>query len=119
MIELPKKILLTGVAGFLGSHLLDKLLRLGHEVVGIDNLSMGKLENIAGHLSKKGFQFLQKDVTEQSTFSNLDNKFDCIVHLSCFQNSALWESYRYSKNELSRYGECSRASTSSSIASVF
>ncbi len=85
MIELPKKILVTGVAGFLGSHLLDKLLRLGHEVVGIDNLSMGKLENIAGHLSKKGFQFLQKDVTEQSTFSKLDNKFDCIVHLAAFK----------------------------------
>ncbi len=85
MIESPNRILVTGVAGFLGSHLLDKLLTLGHEVVGIDNLSMGKLENIAEQLSNKSFQFLQKDVKEQSTFRNLDNNFDCIVHLAAFK----------------------------------
>jgi UDP-glucose 4-epimerase len=85
MAEATHKILVTGVAGFLGSHLLDKLLASGHQVIGIDNLSMGKLENIAEHLSNKAFQFLQKDVTEKSTFENLENDIDCIVHLAAFK----------------------------------
>ncbi|MBO3462944.1 GDP-mannose 4,6-dehydratase [Aetokthonos hydrillicola Thurmond2011] len=84
MVSFPKKVLVTGVAGFLGSHLLEKLLNGGHEVIGIDNLSMGKLENIAEHLTNKSFQFLQKDITEKSTFDNLDN-VDCIVHLAAFK----------------------------------
>lgn len=85
MIELPRKILVTGVAGFLGSHLLDKLIASGHEVIGIDNLCMGKLDNIAHHLTNKAFQFLQKDVTDKATFDNLENDIDCIVHLAAFK----------------------------------
>ena len=85
MIGVSKRILVTGVAGFLGSHLLDKLLASDHEVVGIDNLSMGKLENIAEHLTNKAFQFIQKDVTDKATFDNLDNDIDCIVHLAAFK----------------------------------
>jgi UDP-glucose 4-epimerase len=84
MVDFPKKVLVTGVAGFLGSHLLEKLLESGHEVIGIDNLSMGKLENVAEHLTNKSFQFLQKDITEKSTFDNL-GQVDCIVHLAAFK----------------------------------
>jgi UDP-glucose 4-epimerase len=80
-----RKILVTGVAGFLGSHLLDKLLASGHEVVGIDNLSMGKQDNISGNLHNKAFQFLQNDVTEPSTFQSLEQNFDCLVHLAAFK----------------------------------
>lgn len=80
-----KKILVTGVAGFLGSHLLDKLLASGHEVTGIDNLSMGRQENIAGNLGRKPFRFLRKDVTDPSTFQNLAEDFDCLVHLAAFK----------------------------------
>lgn len=85
MVNLHRKILVTGVAGFLGSHLLDQLLAAGHEVVGIDNLSMGKLENISHNFEHKGFQFLQKDITDKATFDNLDNDIDCIVHLAAFK----------------------------------
>jgi UDP-glucose 4-epimerase len=85
MNNVPKKILVTGVAGFLGSHLLDKLLTCGHKVVGIDNLSMGKQENIAGHLYSNKFQFLRNDVTEPSTFQSLEEDFDCVVHLAAFK----------------------------------
>jgi len=85
MIKPPKKILVTGVAGFLGSHLLDKLLASGHEVVGIDNLSMGKPENVALHLDNKAFQFLHKDVTEASTFAGLGEDVNCVVHLAAFK----------------------------------
>jgi UDP-glucose 4-epimerase len=85
MTNIPRKILVTGVAGFLGSHLLDKLIACGHEVIGIDNLSMGKIENIGHHLTNKQFQFLQKDITEKSTFDNLATDIDCIVHLAAFK----------------------------------
>lgn len=85
MLETKKKILVTGVAGFLGSHLLDKLLDSGHEVVGIDNLSMGRLENIAEQINNQAFKFLQRDVTEPSTFCDLEKSFDCIVHLAAFK----------------------------------
>ncbi len=84
MIVLPRKILVTGVAGFIGSHLLDKLIAAGHQVVGIDNLCMGKLENIARHLDNPAFQFLQRDITEASTFADLED-FDCLVHLAAFK----------------------------------
>ena len=80
-----KKILVTGVAGFLGSHLLDKLLASGHKVTGIDNLSMGRQENIIGNLRSKAFQFIRKDVTEPSTFQSLKQDFDCLVHLAAFK----------------------------------
>lgn len=85
MTNLPQKILVTGVAGFLGSHLLDKLLKAGHDVIGIDNLSMGKLENISHNFGYKTFKFLQKDITELSTFEDLDGDVDCIVHLAAFK----------------------------------
>ena len=79
-----QKVLVTGAAGFLGSHLLDKLLASGHEVVGIDNLSMGKLENLSHHFANKRFQFLEKDVTQAETFEDID-QIDCIVHLAAFK----------------------------------
>lgn len=80
-----KKIVVTGVAGFLGSHLLDKLLNLGHEVVGVDNFSMGSQGNIAKHFNNESFKFFQSDVTEPSTFHSLGEDFDCLVHLAAFK----------------------------------
>jgi UDP-glucose 4-epimerase len=81
----PAKILLTGAAGFLGSHLLDKLLAAGHGVVGIDNLSMGKLENIAAHLNNAAFRFLPRDITDPAAFRDLPTDFDCVVHMAAFK----------------------------------
>ena len=80
-----RRILVTGAAGFLGSNLVDRLLSNGHRVVGVDNLSMGRIENIAAHLEKSDFQFLKRDVTEHSVFDQLDRDFDCIVHLAAFK----------------------------------
>jgi len=85
MTNSAKTIVVTGVAGFLGSHLLDKLLGSGHQVVGIDNLSMGKLENIREHLGSGGFRFLKRDVTESSTFTDLPGAIDCVVHLAAYK----------------------------------
>jgi UDP-glucose 4-epimerase len=85
MSSSTQKILITGVAGFLGSHLLDRFLAAGHTVVGIDNLSMGRLSNIEHHLSDDRFVFLQRDVTQRVAFVDLDGDFDCIVHLAAFK----------------------------------
>lgn len=56
------KILLTGAAGFLGSHLTSKLLDSGHEVIGIDDLSTGSLANLTDALSNPSFSFIEHDV---------------------------------------------------------
>jgi UDP-glucose 4-epimerase len=81
----PRKLLVTGVAGFLGSNLLAELLARGHEVIGIDNLSMGRLGNVAGYLGDPGFRFLQRDVTDPAAFGDLDQTVDCVVHLAAFK----------------------------------
>lgn len=79
------RFLVTGVAGFLGSNLLERMLRDGHEVVGIDNLSMGSLDNIIEFQSNPKFRFLKRDVIHPETFADLDGKFDAIVHLAAFK----------------------------------
>jgi len=78
-------ILLTGVAGFLGSHMLDKLLQQGHHVIGIDNLSMGKISNIESNLTRKEFDFHKADIRHASTLASLDRDVDCIVHLAAYK----------------------------------
>jgi UDP-glucose 4-epimerase len=79
------KVLVTGVAGFLGSNLLDRLLTEGHEVVGIDNLAMGSVANIESHLADPSFTFVEADITCAEAFENLDDPVDCIVHLAAFK----------------------------------
>lgn len=122
----PEKILITGVAGFLGSHLLDRLVSAGSQVVGIDNLSMGKLENIAHHLDNHSFRFVRADVTRSATFRSLEREagdIDCIVHLAAFKIprygnaiDTLRTNYRGAENVLEfarRVGcKCVMASTS-------
>ncbi len=80
-----KKVLVTGVAGFLGSNILRVLLENGHDVVGIDNLSMGKIENISEFLDNPQFSFLKRDVVEEGVFRNLGSGIDVIVHLAAFK----------------------------------
>ena len=62
MGSLSDKVLVTGAAGFIGSHLTDLLLKLGYEVVGVDNLSAGRLENLDNALKYKNFKFIRSDI---------------------------------------------------------
>ncbi len=80
-----KKVLVTGVAGFLGSNLLTELLEKGHSVVGIDNLSMGRMSNIDAHLENEAFTFLQRDAMEKETFADLPDDIDLAIHLAAFK----------------------------------
>lgn len=80
------KILLTGGAGFIGSHVADVLLQNGHMVVIVDNLSTGKIDNVKflekKHKDRKqNLLFIKGDITNKKTFKKLE-KFDCIVHLA-------------------------------------
>jgi UDP-glucose 4-epimerase len=77
-----KQILITGVAGMLGSHLLDALLERGNKVIGIDNLSYGKMENIAHNLENENFSFYRVDVRDIDTLKILSKDVDWIVHLA-------------------------------------
>ena len=72
-----KKILITGVAGFLGSASAKKLIELNYEVHGIDNLSSGKIENIP-----KGIIFSKIDISKEKKFNFLPNDIDCSMHVA-------------------------------------
>ena len=69
----------TGAAGFLGSHLTDLLLARGHKVIGIDNFVTGAVDNIAHLGGKRNFKFIQQDVTE---FIFLDGRVDYVWHFA-------------------------------------
>jgi dTDP-glucose 4,6-dehydratase len=69
----------TGSAGFLGSHLCDRLLAEGHEVVGLDNYSTGNARNIAHLAGEKRFRFVRHDVTR---FIFVDGPVDAVLHFA-------------------------------------
>ena len=60
------RILVTGCAGFIGSHLSEELLRRGYTVLGIDNLSNGKLSNINSFINNKNFKFIESDINNKT-----------------------------------------------------
>ena len=75
------KVLVTGCAGLIGSHLVDDLLASGNQVVGVDNLSYGNLDNLHIALKSKYFTFLNIDV-KNICFELSNKEFDVIYHLA-------------------------------------
>ena len=76
------KYLITGGAGFIGSHLADALIAKGHQVMVIDNLSTGRLENIS-HLEKNSnFDLTVESILNTDALDDLIKKSDCVVHLA-------------------------------------
>lgn len=76
------RILVTGAAGFIGSHLVEKLLEAGHEVVGIDNLSVGSLPNLESSLKHSSFNFVRVDIRSKQELSDVEGKFEIVLHLA-------------------------------------
>ena len=79
---MPVRALITGGAGFIGSHLAEQLLNRGQEVTVIDNLSTGQFENIA-HLEKRiGFHYAIEDIRNTAVMDRLVSECDVIYHLA-------------------------------------
>ena len=73
------RVLITGAAGFLGSHLADRFLRDGHEVVGLDNFLTGSADNIAHLTGHARFAFLRHDI---STYTYVAGPLDGVLHFA-------------------------------------
>jgi dTDP-glucose 4,6-dehydratase len=73
------RVVVTGGAGFLGSHICDRLLERGDEVVAIDNLLTGRLENITHLFGRDGFTFVKHDV---SKFVHVPGEVDAVMHFA-------------------------------------
>ena len=76
------KILITGGAGFIGSHLADKLIREGHSVSGLDNLSTGSLNNIKHLFENLNFEFHKESILNKKIVDDLVSNADLIFHLA-------------------------------------
>ena len=76
------KVLITGGAGFIGSHLADELIKKGNEVVVLDDLSTGRFENIAHLDGKKNFHFVEGTILNEALVDKLVEKCDVVYHLA-------------------------------------
>jgi nucleoside-diphosphate-sugar epimerase len=81
MAKVCRKILVTGGAGFVGSHLIPQLLMNGHSITVLDNLSTGKIENLKGSVDHPKFTFYQADITDGS-LTNIFEGIDAVIHLA-------------------------------------
>ncbi len=95
-------ILVTGGCGFIGSHLIDYLLEDGHQVYCIDDLSLGRLENIDHNQKNSDFKFEKLDILDEKKLDELfkANKFDCVFHLAA--NSDILAGTRATKTDLNK-----------------
>jgi UDP-glucose 4-epimerase len=74
------RVLVTGGAGFIGSHIVDRLMADGCEVRVLDNLSTGKLSNIKKHVGSRRFRFIKGDITDQSMLRKALNGIEIVFH---------------------------------------
>jgi len=76
---MSKRILITGAAGFLGSHLCDRFVKEGYQVIGMDNLITGDMKNIEHLLKMESFEFYHHDITK---YVHVAGKLDYILHFA-------------------------------------
>src|SRR6186713_291045 len=76
------RTLLTGGAGFVGSHLAERLLDLGHEVIVIDDLSTGSMDNITPLKGRRGFEYVIDSVMNEPLMAELIDRVDVVFHLA-------------------------------------
>ena len=79
-----KRIVVTGSAGFIGSNLTDKLLELGAEIIGIDNLYNGRLENLENAFKNKNFKFIKGDIRDLNLLMEVFKNVEIIYNEAAF-----------------------------------
>jgi len=79
---MKEKIIVTGGAGFIGSHMVDRLLTLGNQVTVIDNLSSGKMEFLKFHAGDPNFKFVKLDILEKEKLKKTIAEADMIYHFA-------------------------------------
>src|SRR5947209_1160342 len=79
---MPKRFLITGGAGFIGSHLAERLLADGHSIVALDDLSTGRRDNIANLQGRENFQLVRDSVVNEATVGTLMASCDAVFHLA-------------------------------------
>lgn len=84
------RILVTGGAGFLGSHLCDRLVENGHEVVAVDNCITGRTERLILASSEDRFEFREADVTEPI---EITDSLDCVLHLASLASPVFYRQH--------------------------
>ena len=92
-----KKILVTGVAGFLGSHLAEKLAETNHQVIGVDNMSGGYKDNIP-----KNIKFFNFDCCDLDKMKEVSKGIDVVYHCAATAHEGLsvFSPYHITKNNL-------------------
>jgi UDP-glucose 4-epimerase len=76
------KVLMTGGAGFIGSHLSEALIEKGHEVLVLDDLSTGNIGNVKRLVGKKGYQLVVDSILNEQTLDTLMREVDMVYHLA-------------------------------------
>ena len=79
-----KKFLITGVAGFIGSNLADRCLELGADVVGLDNMFNGSLNNLSNALKSKNFRLIKGDLRDYSLLLEITSDVEMVFHVGAF-----------------------------------
>lgn len=95
------RVVISGAAGFIGSHLTDALLAAGHEVVGVDNFLTGRHENIAHLAGEKRYRLIEQDVTEPL---KIDGPVDRIFHLASPASPKAYEQHRVATMKVNSQG---------------
>jgi len=75
-------VLVTGGAGFIGSHVVDALIAKGHSVAVVDNLSSGRKEHLAHHFGNRGFRFIQEDLLDKAVLRQAMRGQEEVLHLA-------------------------------------